>query len=84
MQLASPLTAALASHGCAADVQAEERARAQLLQQLAKVQKLAAKVAYSKHRPAGGASRRRDCHFTDTPSSSILKRLLKGEGGAAE
>ena len=26
------------------------------------------------------ASRRRDCHFTDIPSTSILKRLLKGEG----
>ena len=24
------------------------------------------------------------CHFADTPSPSILKRLLKGEGGAAE
>ena len=32
----------------------------------------------------GAISRRRDCHFTDTPSSSTLKRLLKGEGGAAE
>ena len=30
------------------------------------------------------ASRRRDCHFTGTPVSSILKRLRKGEGGAAE
>ena len=29
-------------------------------------------------------SRRRDCHFTDTPSPSILKHLLTGEGGAAE
>ena len=25
-------------------------------------------------------SRRRDCHFADTPSPSTLKRLLKGEG----
>ena len=32
----------------------------------------------------GSSSRRRDCHFTDTPSPSILKRLLKGQGGAAE
>ena len=32
----------------------------------------------------GSASRRRDCHFTDIPSPSILKHLLKGEGGAAE
>ena len=30
------------------------------------------------------SSCRRDCHFTDTPSSSMLKRLLKGEEGAAE
>ena len=29
-------------------------------------------------------SRQRDCHFTDIPSSSILKHLLKVEGGAAE
>ena len=29
-------------------------------------------------------SRRRDCHFDDTPSPCLLKRLLKGEGGAAE
>ena len=32
----------------------------------------------------GGNSRRRACHFTDIPSPSTLKRLLKGEGGAAE
>ena len=32
----------------------------------------------------GMSSRRRDCHFTDTPVSSILKHLLKGEGIAAE
>ena len=25
-------------------------------------------------------SRRRDCHFADTPSPSLLKRLLKAEG----
>ena len=30
------------------------------------------------------SSRRRDCHFTDTPFSSVLKHLLNGEGGAAE
>ena len=29
-------------------------------------------------------SRRRDCHSADIPSPSILKRLPKGEGGAAE
>ena len=29
-------------------------------------------------------SHRRDCHFDDIPSPSILKRLLKVEGGAAE
>ena len=29
-------------------------------------------------------SRRRDCHFTDIPSPSILKHLLEGEGGSAE
>ena len=27
------------------------------------------------------SSRRRDCHFTDIPSPSILKHLIKGEGG---
>ena len=32
----------------------------------------------------GLAGRRRDCHCTNIPSASILKRLLKGEGGAAE
>ena len=31
----------------------------------------------------GAASRRRDCHFTDIPSASILKHLLKGEGGCS-
>ena len=34
--------------------------------------------------PGGPTSRRRDCHFADAPSAAILKRLLKGEGGAAE
>ena len=29
-------------------------------------------------------SRRRDCCFADIPSPSTLKRLLHGEGGAAE
>ena len=33
---------------------------------------------------AGQSSRRRDCHCAGIPSSSLLKRLLKGEGGAAE
>ena len=28
------------------------------------------------------ASRRRDCHFTGTPSPSLLKRLLNEEGGS--
>ena len=33
----------------------------------------------------GWGSRRRDfCHLADTPSRSLLKHLLKGEGGAAE
>ena len=32
----------------------------------------------------GGTSHWRDCHFADVPSPSILKHLLKGEGGAAE
>ena len=27
-------------------------------------------------------SRRRDCHFTDTPCLSLLKNLLKVQGGA--
>ena len=26
----------------------------------------------------------RDCHFADVPSPSLLKHLLKGEGGAVE
>ena len=34
--------------------------------------------------PTGKFSRRRDCHVDDTPSPCLLKRLLKGEGGAAE
>ena len=29
-------------------------------------------------------ARQRDCHFAGTPSSCLLKRLLEGEGGAAE
>ena len=33
---------------------------------------------------AGECSRRRDCHFADIPSPSLLKHLLKAEGGAAE
>ena len=33
---------------------------------------------------AAQPSRRRDCHSAGTPSPSLLKRLLKGEGGAAE
>ena len=32
----------------------------------------------------GWHSRRRDCHFAGTPSSSLLRRLLNGEGVAAE
>ena len=32
----------------------------------------------------GGWSRRRGCHFADTPSAALLKTLLKMEGGAAE
>ena len=32
----------------------------------------------------GTHSRRRDCHFADTPSPCLLKDLLKVEGGAAE
>ena len=35
-------------------------------------------------RASGAYSRRRDCHFTGIPSPSILKHLLKVEGGAAE
>ena len=33
---------------------------------------------------SGNSSRRRECHFTDIRSHVLLKRLLKGEGGAAE
>ena len=29
-------------------------------------------------------SRRRDCHFADAPSQSLLKRLPQGERDAAE
>ena len=32
----------------------------------------------------GVSRRRRDVHFADTPSPSLLKRLLKADGGAAE
>ena len=32
----------------------------------------------------GSSGRRRDCHFTDTPCVSLLKHLLRVEGGAAE
>ena len=33
----------------------------------------------------GYISRRREfCHFDDTPFSSVLKHLIKAEGGAAE
>ena len=32
----------------------------------------------------GETSRRRDCHFDDTPFLSLLKHLLKVEGGATE
>ena len=34
--------------------------------------------------PAGSASDRRDCHFADTPSPALLKRLLKVEGGVQQ
>ena len=33
-------------------------------------------------KPAGVGSRRRDCHFDDTPCSSLLKHLLEVQGGA--
>ena len=36
---------------------------------------------YSSTGNGGRASRRRDCHFADTPSPSLSKRLLKGERG---
>ena len=32
----------------------------------------------------GKKSRRRDCHFDDTPFLSLLKHLLNIEGGTAE
>ena len=31
-----------------------------------------------------GSWTRRDCHFADVPSPSLLKHLLQEEGGAAE
>ena len=33
--------------------------------------------------PCATDSRRRDCHSADTPSASLLKRLLKGEWGCS-
>ena len=39
-------------------------------------------TAWSQHE--GCTSRRPDCHFDDTPFLSLLKNLLKVEGGAAE
>ena len=39
-------------------------------------------VLFNADHPDGKISRRRDCYFADTPSPSLLKRLLKGEGGA--
>ena len=40
-------------------------------------------AASSASRPAATApSRRRDCHFADTPCSSLWKHLLKVQGGA--
>ena len=38
----------------------------------------------SKSSEGGGRDRRRDCHFADIPSSSLLKHLIKGEEGASE
>ena len=35
-------------------------------------------------RAAASPGRRRDCHFADTPSPSILKGLLKGAGGVQQ
>ena len=35
-------------------------------------------------RTSGMCSHWRDCHFTDALSQSLLKHLLKVEGGAAE
>ena len=32
----------------------------------------------------GFTSRRRDCHFDDTPCLSILKNIIKVRGGAIE
>ena len=34
--------------------------------------------------PAKATSRRRDCHFADVPSLTLLKHLLQEEGGAVE
>ena len=38
----------------------------------------------SEQMDSGPPSRRRDCHFADARSPSLLKRLLKAEEGAAE
>ena len=38
----------------------------------------------AKHQKSVSPSHRRDCHFTDVPSSPLVKHLLKVEGGAAE
>ena len=45
--------------------------------------KLADQRDEERHRPVA-PSRRRDCHFADALSPSILKHLLTGEAGAAE
>ena len=38
---------------------------------------------YPAEPPRGTTSRRRDCHFTDALSPSLLKHQLKGEGGCS-
>ena len=45
--------------------------------------KASAAAASARAGSRGSGSRRRDCHFADTPSPSLLNRLLKGETGAA-
>ena len=41
---------------------------------------LAGKSARMTRTRSGTSSRRRDCHFADVPSTSLLKPLLKAEG----
>ena len=53
-------------------------------ERITRVLLLLAKEAEDAKTAAANGGRRRDRHFTGIPSPSILKHLLKGEGGAAK